>query len=1036
MGFLLGFWAISLAMAQMPQVAPLNPQFVEYQAKLQTGVAPKTVTQSGHPLGYIPPPISISHLNKGKWVPGVRQPLPSKYDLRTQGRLTPVKDQGQYVTCWAHATFGSLESTNLTTRVMVFDFSENNLVNWSADNYDTVQGVPFGWNGGNHLAATAYLSGWWGPADEADDPYPNPGPWSQKTVRQHIQQVFYLPDRTGPLDNDTIKLAVMQYGAVYTSMYYDDASFNASTNAYYYNGSEPGNHAVCIVGWDDNYPKTNFATQPPGDGAFIVRNSWGPSWGEGGYFYVSYYDSVIGTENTVFPAGEDVTNYTGIYQYDILGLTASIGYGSYTAWFANIFTATGDEPISAVSFYALAPNASYTVYVYTNVASGQPRSGTLGGVKSGIIPIPGYYTVILDAPVNIANGQKFSVVVNITTPGFDMPIPVELPIPGYSSKASARPGEGFISADGSAWDDITTYFYNTSVCLKAFAGLPTFSGGSYTPYTGTPSTIFSFSLRYNTPSKPLQYAKLHLVNTLTGNTTDYDMSSSDGIHYKARVYLARGLYNYYFTASDGLTVFRYPGQGTFTGPKVNSPPLLSNGKVTPSVGAPGDTFTFTVEYSDPDIDAAEYVKVHIKQDNIEVTGSPFTMTSKDGKVWTYSTMLTKVSGYKYYYYFSASDGIDEVSNDPIEGPTLNNPPQLLEPKVNPPFGLVGDKFTFLVTYKDMDGNMPSSVSFHIVDPDGQELSPPSLVYTGDNPKVGIQIQAQDVVLSKKGAYTFWCEAEDGYPNGKAISSKVSVGVGVIGVQASPNVLDIISQRSGTITIGFAYKPNNLLAINVISPAGNVYTPQDIQTDNEGRASLTLPTADISLSTLGEWKVEAKDKATGTCQGSATFLVKGTYQFPSALDMVSLPLSFANTKLSDIFRDQLGNLLIKGWQSGYIDISTINTGVGFWMKTKDGKPPLLTLYAGTLLSEETYIPLVKGWNIIGSPLTTDVDIASVKVKYGNQTVSLEEAAKNGWVRDYLWGYDPQTKDYVLVHSALTGDQRMVKSWKGYWARALV
>ncbi|HEY5386807.1 MAG TPA: lectin like domain-containing protein [Thermoleophilia bacterium] len=404
--------------------------------------------------------------------------LPSHYDLRgaVAARLSPVEDQGVHGTCWAFASMGSLESAlwsafpGDTPR-----FSEDNLVlksGFFADLGPTDQYE----EGGNSLMATAYLARWAGPVLLAQDAYGNSTTPPGLTAARHVQDVLYIPGRRGPTDNDAIKTAVTEYGAGYVAFYWDAAYWQDGTHAYYCPTSLTTNHAVDIVGWDDDYPASNFSTRPPGNGAFIVRNSWGTGWGDGGYFYLSYYDAnlalddVNGLEdgNAVFVAAQPSDNYDTEYQYDPLGWTTSIGYtGSSTGWFANRFTASADGALEAVSFYPATPASTYTVFEGTSTSS-------LSEAASGTLDLAGYHTVALASSPPLNAGSRFVVAVKLTTPGYDDPIPAEYPWTGsygYSAAATASPGESYVSADGSTWTDLTTMtgYGNTNVCLKAFA---------------------------------------------------------------------------------------------------------------------------------------------------------------------------------------------------------------------------------------------------------------------------------------------------------------------------------------------------------------------------------------------------------------------------------------------------------------------------------------------------------------------------------------------------------------------------------------
>ena len=224
--------------------------------------------------------------------------FPVSFDLRTSGDVTSVKDQGQLGSCWAFATYGSLESTILVDGGALTDLSENHLKNYHGFDWTPAEG-------GNYFMSQAYLSRWDGPVSESDDPYhdrddrPSPGGPPQYYVREMLE-----------FDTDSeLKTGLMTYGAIGTVMYVDNNYYNATTHTYYYGGTASANHAVTMVGWDDS--KT--VPGAPGAGAWLIQNSWGAEWGEGGYFWLSYSDSRGANDGFSFYDAVPPSTYQKVY---------------------------------------------------------------------------------------------------------------------------------------------------------------------------------------------------------------------------------------------------------------------------------------------------------------------------------------------------------------------------------------------------------------------------------------------------------------------------------------------------------------------------------------------------------------------------------------------------------------------------------------------------------------------------------------------------------------------------------------------------
>lgn len=355
-------------------------------------------------------------------------PLPPVY---ASAYGTPVRRQGTYGICWAHAAIACVEANILKKEMTVngaaaradtLNLSESQLA-WFTYSAaydalgmlagDTCSVADYRNQGGNGQVATMTLMRWEGPASEsvsglAYENMPENGlspQYAYTADAAHVQDAFWIPSD----DANAVKQAIMDYGAGTLSYHSADAYEEQATGATYCNEALPTNHDVTLIGWDDTYPKENFKTEAPGDGAWLVKNSWGENYNSlGGYFYLSYYDRSIG-HYCFFYNAEPVDNYDSNYQYDGTS-NAGTALGLYeNYYFGNVFTANGTELLEAVSLCHLTPDFPYTLQIYVDVDT-TPASGHLVASQEGILPCAGYQTVRLNKPVQLTAGQKFAVV--------------------------------------------------------------------------------------------------------------------------------------------------------------------------------------------------------------------------------------------------------------------------------------------------------------------------------------------------------------------------------------------------------------------------------------------------------------------------------------------------------------------------------------------------------------------------------------------------------------------------------------------------
>ena len=425
----------------------------------------------------------------------------SKYSLKDiiPSNLS-IRNQQNTQSCWAFASLSSLE-TNLAlsnykkgiNTAKIYDFSERHMEYATSKTFANNVENKIGYNrevgaGGSWYLAESYLTNGSGAINEAEMPFENNentiniSEIQNKTISSQIYDTVDFADYRVQTDEkkteimNQIKQHIQNYGAVYASIHGNSSStsafscYNNATGAKFCNSTimHSADHAVSIVGWDDNYSIDNFSesAKPTSNGAWIIRNSWGEreeyklsdlkeeifntykqqciskGWnsaseipnefieqagftieneiayipiGDNGFMYVSYEDRNISKTLYGIMKATNSVDYDNIYQYDEYYPGNIIYANDSKVMLCNIFDkkTTGTEYLTQVSLYA---PETYTckVYVNPNGTSKSKNDLQLVTLKAGESETfnAGYHTLEFSKPIEI-NANSFAVVIEV-----------------------------------------------------------------------------------------------------------------------------------------------------------------------------------------------------------------------------------------------------------------------------------------------------------------------------------------------------------------------------------------------------------------------------------------------------------------------------------------------------------------------------------------------------------------------------------------------------------------------------------------------
>ena len=358
----------------------------------------------------------------------------SYFNSWEEGRLPPIRDQGQYGTCWVFATLGAMEADLVSDGAdREVDLSELHLAYYSYHSYYDEKDCNIGdfiespertfLDQGGSLDLAIHTLENIGCAPEAAAPYAWAGDYTPGIYEGRAYKDVHLAGSCSfnAADIDAIKDAIYTHGSVATEMFMDDKFYSAEYNSYYCPDEFEENHAIMLVGWDDDFSKDHFISgTPEGDGAWLVRNSWGAEmYDSSGYFWMSYYDQPFLNRGYVVAFDAAPGQYDHCYAYDAIP-SENNWQEKGEAAAVQRFRVDGGEEICAVGIDIAGVNMGITA------------SLTLGDKTvsaSTAASFPGYKLLTFSEPLPVPRASDVELTINFTGERILFPMEIVGPNP-------------------------------------------------------------------------------------------------------------------------------------------------------------------------------------------------------------------------------------------------------------------------------------------------------------------------------------------------------------------------------------------------------------------------------------------------------------------------------------------------------------------------------------------------------------------------------------------------------------------------------